>query len=197
MQVANGAVNFALMRSKNEAGATLIEVLVAILLLSFGMLALGAMLSFAVQAPKMSAYRATATNLANSYVERMRANPEGFAKSDGTGGSYGTALNGAGSITYSSASDCSYSTCTATSLATKDIQDIRIETRRQLPTGDVIMKCSATPCLKTSFGELWIVWLEPRSVASFGSASDNCPTEATTAYTSPAPRCLYIRFKVE
>lgn len=99
MQVANGAVNFALIRSKNEAGATLIEVLVAILLLSFGMLALGAMLSFAVQAPKMSAYRATATNLANSYVERMRANPEGFAKSDGTGGSYGTALNGAGSIT--------------------------------------------------------------------------------------------------
>jgi Tfp pilus assembly protein PilV len=161
------------------------------------MLALGAMLSFAVQAPKLSAYRATATNLANSYVERIRANPEGFAKSDGTGGSYATALNGAGSVTYSSTSDCSYPTCTATSLATKDIQDIRIETRRQLPTGDVIMKCSATPCLKTSFGELWIVWLEPSSVASLDFVPDNCPTEAATTYTSLAPQCLYIRFKIE
>jgi len=184
-------------RKPRETGATLIEVLVAILLLSFGMLALGAMMSFAVQAPKMSAYRATATNLANSYVERIRANPEGFAKSDGTGGSYETALNGAGSITYSSASDCIYPACTAASLATKDMQDIRLETRRQLPTGDVILKCSATPCLTASFGELWIVWLEPSSVASLSAASDNCPTEATTVYTSPAPRCLYIRFKVE
>lgn len=61
-----------------QSGATLIEVLVAILILSFGMLSLGAMMSFAVQLPKLSGYRSTATNLASSYVERIRANPIGF-----------------------------------------------------------------------------------------------------------------------
>ena len=64
---------------KSQAGSSLIEVLVSIFILSFGMLALGAMLSFAVQMPKLSGYRSTATNLATAHVERIRANPNGFA----------------------------------------------------------------------------------------------------------------------
>lgn len=181
----------------NQTGASLIEVLVAVLLLSFGMLALGAMMSFAVQAPKLSAYRATAANLASSHVERIRANPEGFAKTDGTGGAYAASLNGSTAITYSSSVDCSYPACTATSLAAKDIQDARIDIRRKLPGGDLIVKCSATPCLKSSFGELWVVWQEPSTTALLSANSDNCPSEATTMYSNPAPRCLYIRFKIE
>ena len=62
-----------------QLGASLLEVLVAILILSFGMLALSGMLAFSVQMPKLAAYRATATALAASHIERMRANPQGFA----------------------------------------------------------------------------------------------------------------------
>jgi type IV pilus assembly protein PilV len=182
---------------QHQNGASLIEVLVAILLLSFGMLALGAMLSFAVQAPKLSGYRATASNLASSHVERIRANPQGFAKSDGSGGNYEASLHGSTNITYSSSVNCSYPTCAAATLAAKDIQDARIDIRRQLPVGDLIMKCSSTPCLKTSYGELWVVWQEPSTNALLSASSDNCPTEATTMYTNPSPRCLYIRFKIE
>ena len=83
--------------STHQAGASLIEVLIAILILSFGMLSVGSMLSFSIQMPKLSAYRATATHLAASQVERIRANPEGFAA-----GNYSAALNAASSWSFTS-----------------------------------------------------------------------------------------------
>lgn len=179
-----------------QTGASLIEVLVAILILSFGMLSLGAMMSFGVQLPKLSAYRATATSLASSYIERVRANPIGF-----TNNRYSAALNEASawSFTDIALSDCQYADpCTEATLATMDIQATRRAVRRALPAGDMIMKCDAGTCTKADYGNLWIVWQEPSTFAALNPASsDNCPAEATTAYSSPAPRCLYVRFKIE
>lgn len=189
----------------HQTGSSLIEVLVAILLLSFGMLALGAMLSFAVQAPKLSAYRATAANLAASHVERMRANPEGFANDH-----YTAALNDSSwSFTAIALSDCSYPDCTETTLATMDEKATRRAIRRELPAGDMVMWCStpadpttAVACSKTTQGNLWIVWQEPSTNSLLGSSSDNCPPSVTSTYTgyptAPTPaRCLYLRFKIE
>jgi type IV pilus assembly protein PilV len=191
-----------------ERGATLIEVLVAMLLLAFGMLAIGSMMAFAVQGPKMSAYRSTAANLAASHVERMRANPEGFASN-----SYTSALNGSGwsfaTIDPTSA-DCAYPACTETTLAAMDIQAARGAIRRELPAGDMRMWCStpgATPptavaCTKATQGNLWVIWQEPNTNMLLGASSDYCPPDLTSTYTgyptSPTPaRCLYIQFKVE
>lgn len=206
MQVAKHYTSiFMLARTQNQDGASLIEVLVAILLLSFGMLSLGAMLSFAVQAPKLSAYRATASNLASSHVERMRANPEGFANDR-----YTADLNGSSwSFTDIAVSDCSYPNCTETTLATMDIQATRHAVRQELPAGDMEMWCStpsapttATSCTKSTQGNLWIIWQEPNTNSLLGSSSDQCPSDVTSAYTgyptSPTPaRCLYLRFKIE
>lgn len=181
-----------------QVGASLIEVLVAILILSFGMLSLGAMLSFSVQLPKLSGYRATAANLASSTVERIRANPDGFSS-----GNYVAGLNETSAWKFYPAnpitlSDCSYPTCTSATLATMDIQASRSAIRRELPGGDLIIKCSSSPCAKNSYGEIWAVWQEPSTFAVLDpSSSDNCPSEATTLYTDPKPRCLYVRFKIE
>jgi type IV pilus assembly protein PilV len=186
------------------------------LILSFGMLALGGMLSLSVQLPKLSGYRATAANLAASHVERIRANPEGFANPDNvTGGSYAVGLLETGGWdftkpavpTTTTDNDCKYTggtQCTPTTLAAADINQFRNSVRRELPAGDMITKCThpttgaaASPCLRTSVGELWIVWQEPSTFALLDSSAGNCPTEATTAYSNPAPTCLYVRFKVE
>jgi type IV pilus assembly protein PilV len=183
-----------------QTGSSLIEVLIAILILSFGLLSLGGMLTFSVQLPKLSAYRSTATNLASSFVERIRANPDGFS-----GGNYTASLNnssGWSSTTIAvSGSNCKFSggtQCTSATLASTDINEFRNTVRRELPSGDMIMKCSASPCTKTSYGELWVVWREPSTFAVLDpSSSDNCPSEATTAFTSPNPRCLYVRFQIE
>ena len=194
-----------LMRTGVNFGASLIEVLVAILLLSFGMLALGAMFTFAVQAPKLSAYRAAAANLASSHIERIRANPEGFSNNR-----YTAALNGSGwSFDAIALSDCSYPNCTETTLATMDTQATRRAVRRELPAGDLVMWCStpaapstAVSCSKTTHGNLWVVWQEPSTNSLLGATSDFCPPTVTSTYTgyptAPTPaRCLYVRFKVE
>jgi type IV pilus assembly protein PilV len=184
-------------RRLHQTGASLIEVLVAILILSFGMLSLGAMLSFSVQLPKLSGYRAAAANLASSTIERMRANPEGFSSGNYVAGLNETTANG-WSFTAISLSDCSFPDCTSATLATMDIKASRSAIRRELPGGDLIIKCSTSPCVKTSYGEIWTIWQEPSTFAALDpSSSDNCPSEATTLYTSPKPRCLYVRFKIE
>ena len=188
-----------------QSGATLIEVLIAILILSFGMLALGAMLSFAVQLPKLSGYRATATNLASSYVDRMRANPIGFATDQYTAGLHETSW----SFSDIEPSECVYPNCTPNSLATMDIAATRRAVRRQLPAGDLLMWCSAPTaptsaigCTKEAQGNLWIVWQEPSTNSLLSASSDDCPPNLTSTYTgyptSPTPaRCLYVRFKIE
>lgn len=182
-----------------QTGATLIEVLVAVLLLSFGLLSLGSMLAYGVQLPKLSAYRATATVLANSHIERIRANPGGFSS-----GNYTAGLNDTTDWSFSaiaiSASNCSFAgtQCTVATLASADTNEFRNAVRRDLPAGEIVVQCSTTPCTSTSYGELWVIWQEPQTFAALSSASDNCPTVATTLYVSPkpSPRCVYIRFKV-
>lgn len=176
----------------HQLGASLIEVLVAILLLSFGILSLGAMLSFAVQAPKLSAYRATAANLASSHIERIRANPGEFQN-----GTYSSTLSYDGTFNSIALVPCSYPACTAASLATMDVAATRQAVRIELPAGGMLVTCDTTPCSSNSYGNLWIVWQEPSTFAALNpTSSDNCPTQVTGTFTNPKPRCLYVRFKI-
>jgi type IV pilus assembly protein PilV len=180
---------------KNQAGVSLIEVLVAILILSFGMLALASMLAFAVQLPKLSGYRSTATILAASHIERMRANPQGFST-----GSYEDNLSYDGTSGIPNLSDCTYPTCSSTqlsnTLATMDIAFTRRALRRELPAGGMrVVRATIGGTLSNTTGDLWIVWNEPSTFAGLNpTGSDNCPTQVTGTYTNPKPRCLYMRF---
>ena len=175
----------------HQAGAMLVEVLISIGLLSFGVLALGVMLSFAVQMPKLSGYRATATSLASSHIERIRANPVGF-----NSGAYNLALSYDGTSNDVGLTDCNYPDCTAASLATMDNAATMRAARIQLPAGGMLVKCDPSPCGSNSYGNLWIFWQEPISRATLDpSTSDNCPAQVTNTYTNPRPRCLYVRFQ--
>ena len=175
-----------------QSGASLIEVLVAILVLSFGMLALGGMMAFAVQMPKLAAYRATATNLAASHIERMRANHAGFAT-----GSYSETMSF--NATLPSVSPCVYPACTPDSIAALDKNYSNLAIRRELPSGGMRMTCTGA-CTGLD-GDLWVIWQEPSTFAALDALnSDECPNPSTspsfTAFTSPQPRCLRIRFKL-
>lgn len=75
---------------KNRArqqGATLIEVLVAMLILSVGLLGLAGMQMTALQSNHSAYYRSQATVLAYDVIDRMRAN-----RADALNGVYDTAL---------------------------------------------------------------------------------------------------------
>jgi type IV pilus assembly protein PilV len=177
-----------------QVGATLIEVLISILILSFGLLGMGNMMATAIQLPKLAALRSTAANIAFNHIDNMRANPTAFAS-----GSYDETLSYDGTLTVPSTSDCTYPLCDASTLATMDKVNTRISLRRELPAGGLRVQrdnSSGTP--STTEGNLWVIWQEPGTISTFNnvSAADNCPSEVTDTYTNPAPRCLYMRFKL-
>ena len=178
----------------SQRGASLIEVLVAILILSFGMLALGAMLSLGVQLPKLAGYRATAANLASSHIERIRANPDGFKSN-----AYVAALSYDGTFNNIPLADCIYDQCSPSTLAIMDNAAMQQAIRIALPAGGLLVTCDvqAGPCSSASYGNIWIVWQEPSTFSALDpSSSDNCPAQVTQTYTNPKPRCLYVRFKI-
>lgn len=178
-----------------QAGASLIEVLVAVLILSFGMLALGGMLAYAVQLPKLSAYRATAVSMAAGHVERMRANTAGFVADQ-----YKVTMTFDDSNTpVAVAAQCVYPACTANTIATLDNYETNRAVRRELPYGGMRVTCNGV-CSALE-GDIWVIWRDPTTVSAFDStSSDECPNPGDaptfTAFTSPKPRCVHIRFKL-
>lgn len=181
---------------RREAGSSLIEALVSVLLLSFGVLSLSLMMSFAVQMPKLSAYRATAMNLASSHVERIRSNPAGFSKS---GYDLPSSYDGSRVAIATTSSDlCNYPSCDANTLATMDFAQARTSVREQLPAGGIFMlRDSSSGVASATEGNLWILWQEPDTRAAINPASaDNCPADVAHAYPDPKPRCLYVRFRI-
>lgn len=174
-----------------ETGATLIEVLVSVLILSLGMLSLSSMVAFAVQMPKLSGYRATASNIASSHIERIRANRHAFFSGD-----YATTSSYDGSFTPRASQNCTYPNCTASSLAIMDDAATKQWARSALPAGGVLTKCDPHPCTAESMGDIWIMWQEPSTRAWLDSASsDSCQSSVLAAFPNPHPRCLHARFK--
>ena len=179
-----------------QAGASLIEVLISILLLSFGILALSTMVSFTVQMPKLSGYRATAVNLASNLVERIRANPGGF--SNGSYDKLSSYDNSQNKLLVDPSETCVYPVCDMNTLASMDFEETKVAVRADLPAGGMLMlRDNNNGTASTTDGNLWIVWQEPSMYAALNpSSSDNCPKEITDNYTNPMPRCLYVRFKL-
>lgn len=175
----------------SEAGATLLEVLVAVLILSLGMLSLSSMMSFTVQMPKLSGYRATAANIASSHVERIRANRPGFVA-----GEYSTLSSYDGTFNPIAPLPCDYPNCTPSSLAAMDDAETKIAARAALPAGGVLTACDPHPCAASSMGNVWVIWREPDSRSVLDpSTSDSCPASVIATFDNPRPRCVYVRFK--
>lgn len=181
---------------RQQSGTSLIEVLVAMVLLSFGMLSMVAMVSHAVLMPKLAGYRAAAVNLASEHIDRMRANPGGFR-----GGGYdkpGSYDNSRTILVVEKSDMCDYPICDPSSLSTMDSAVARVAVRAQLPAGGILMtRDNNTGSNSPTDGNLWILWQEPDSYAPVNAtSSDNCPDEVKKTYVSTTLRCLYVRFKL-
>jgi type IV pilus assembly protein PilV len=173
-----------------QRGTSLIEVLIAMLLFSVGMLPVGLMLLQSVQMPKLAAHRATATLLASGHIERMRANRGADHRSD---------LNFDGSFTPLALSDCAYPNCLEATLSSMDKAHTQKLAREQLPAGGLMVTYDASPCdaSRVISGNLWLVWQEPGSSAALKvQNSDDCPAQVNERFAKSPPRCLYARFSL-
>jgi type IV pilus assembly protein PilV len=190
-------------KPKTQSGASLIEVLITILILSFGMLSLGGMMAYSIQAPKLAAYRATAVAQAGAFVERMRANKAGFSQ-----GFYQNSTSEPISYkvlnpTVLIATACVYPACTAQSIANYDAKETIQTLRRELsPLSGLRVVCKNSDCPNANYeGDLWVLWDEPEQLGKLNfSGSDECPDNTIappfSAFTGTLPRCVHIRFKL-
>ena len=62
-----------------ERGFTMLEVLISIVVIAFGMLGVAGLQAFALKNSQGASFRSVATVLANDLIDRIRANPQGAA----------------------------------------------------------------------------------------------------------------------
>lgn len=139
--------------SRDQRGFTLIEVLVAFVVLSVGLLGLAGMQTLSLRSNHSAFLRSQATMLVGDIVDRMRAN-----RTAAVGGDYDIAY------TDSVATTVCTSGCTPTALAEQDLREWRSYVER-LPGGgsDVVVD------LANGRAQIKVSWRDSRNAVT-GSA---------------------------
>jgi type IV pilus assembly protein PilV len=129
----------------SQQGFTLLEVLIALLILSIGLLGLAALQTTGLRSNEMASMRTNTTMLAYDISDRMRANPLGT-----TSGDY---VIDSGPVT-GSIPDCTAGDCTAADLATFDLDQWKADIGR-LPGGQGDITQTAGPPLVHTITVRW------------------------------------------
>ena len=145
-----------------HAGFSLIEVLIALVILSVGLLGIAAMVSVSLKSRDSSYQRTQAMALANAMLDRMRAN-----RSTVTTGGYDLAA-GPDSDT---APDCYTTTCTKDQIAVLDQVEWKNDLARLLPDGDGSITTVAVAQLTQV--TITITWNDQRANQAVGGDSTN------------------------
>lgn len=123
-----------LAKHNRQQGTTLIEVLVSLLILSFGMMGMAGLQNVSLRANQLAYFRTQATTFTLDVVERMRANL--------TGVDSGNYNNVAGADT---AACFTVAGCTSAQMAGQDIFDWSAGITAALPLGDSVVCLDSTP----------------------------------------------------
>ncbi len=156
---------------RRHRGATLIEVLVAVLLLSIGLLGMVGLQVRTMAYEKGSAVRAAASNLVSDMSERVRAN-QGAGASYVSTGTY--AALSAASVTLPSP-NCYTAACTPAQLAAFDLANWRLSARSQMPAG-----VGAVRNPRAGLYEVTVAWTDKDFVDSAGTLGTTATCTATT-----------------
>lgn len=150
-----------------DHGFTLLEALIALLVLTIGLLGAAGMLVTSVRNSHNSYLRSQASFLVDSLLERMRANPVGIGL-----GNYNATLNG-GSSSVTCAGGC-----TPTQVAAYDLFVTDQQLAQHLPGGQIQVACNvAGGAPLSSVGippvngscQITVQWSEQRDVDAAGA----------------------------
>jgi type IV pilus assembly protein PilV len=136
-----------------QCGFTLLEVLIALLILSIGLLGLASLQTSGLRSNQMASMRTTATQLSYDIADRMRANPVGTDAQN-----YVIAANAADPA-IPSGENCESITCTTSQMATYDLAQWRGAVR-SLPGGTSAIVRTVTGAVVTH--TITVFWDEYR-----------------------------------
>jgi type IV pilus assembly protein PilV len=170
--------------TRDQRGATLIEVMVAVLVLSVGMLGIAGLTSASMRYSQGSWARATVAAALTDFADRVRSNPAATATAYlQASDNYSTQQGGSYALSYSS--DCSVSTanCSGGDLAAYQLEQWRLSVKRSLPSSAIWVAGS-----RSTGYEATILWFDKGFVQSDGVTLDTTPTCAATITSAIAQR---------
>lgn len=170
--------------SRRAAGFSLIEVLIALVILSVGLLGIAAMVSVSLKSKDSSYYRTQATGLAYAILDRMRAN-----RSSATAQNYDIALSPA--AVPSLPSGACYGTgaaCTPAQIASLDLNEWKNDLANQLPGGDGSI--TTQPNSQMTEVTITVTWNDQR-------ATEAIETGAAAGSTTAAPVAATLSFTMQ
>ena len=136
---------------KRMQGFNLVEVLIALIIMSVGMLGIAGLYVHSMQAGRTSLFRHHAVTLAGDVADRIRANPRAL-------GAY--ALAGADNNCVSGGIDC-----TPAAMAANDIFLWQQQAVDSLPTGAVAVVFNGGPVPPTY--QITVTWTEPGQAMNY------------------------------
>lgn len=188
-----------------QRGATLIEALVAMVVLAIALLGMAGLTSAAIKYNQQSRMQAVGLSLVTDYAERARANPAGFdgyAITDKYSPSKPSASSGALSVDSCTVdtSDPSHlvNTCGA-AVAAYDRKQWLINVADRLPGGSAYVEteftaasASVSSAGATRVLNIWLIWTVAEDNDGLGLERKNCPSGAQISSTAWV-RCMPFR----
>jgi len=174
-----------------EAGFSLVEVLVAMFVVSIGILALAALLQGAMRYSKMGELRATATLLANDIADRIRANPTGVT----TGTGYDLTPTAWPAPLVAPAAACTRATpCSPGGLAHADLSAWTARLRATLPDGSAYVRYHPASGAAGRSVDVWVGWRDPGTLPAL-VPTERAGTECPPAWggTDSSVRCIHLQ----
>ncbi|TDR18424.1 type IV pilus modification protein PilV [Marinicella litoralis] len=130
-------------KSKKEQGFTLLEVLVSVLVFSFGLLGIAGMMTISVRNNHNGYLRSQANFLAENMMDRMRSNPTAL-----WAGAYnGLAANGTTDCSLTGTPPVTGTPCNFNQLAAYDTESWARSLAQYLPAGQGTITCVANSAL--------------------------------------------------
>lgn len=182
-----------------QRGATLIEALVAIVILAVGLLGMAGMTAASIKNNQTSRMRGTGVLLVNDLAERARINLAGFNTYQ-----QGARYSFTGTPTKPAGCDVN-NACTPQQLAQYDLQEWLFNVNERLPGGSAHIVTTTTGNNTETIRnmDIWLIWTEATDKtnaaartndASIDNMSQACPAAALNGVSNTdGVRCMYFR----
>jgi type IV pilus assembly protein PilV len=165
---------------RRVAGFSLVEVLIALVILSVGLLGIAAMVSESLKSKDSSYYRTQALDFAANILERMRAN-----KAQATSGSYDVNYGGLGSNGTAPADSCTTNPCVPSQIAAVDLAQWQKEISDALPaisnSAPAAGSVTTTTVGQMTQVNISIRWNDKRANSAVGNAASSVAAAAVTS----------------
>lgn len=146
-----------LFKNRRNKGFTLLEVLVALLLLGLGFASMLMLQYKSLQYSSISYYRGISSQIVSGLAAGMRANFDAMTSYDNVGGGY--IYSPSSNITEPSPSCKGNTTCSPAQIAQADVYWARRAARAQLPGGDLYVKYDTTK----QYYDVMVLWQDPEN----------------------------------